>query len=104
MNREELALEQQHLDLTEALDAAKANYNGEEIGPTQKALKDAEWALTDFRMKWRDVRTAFAQASEIPEGHGVAQPEPLAVTMKGAGIPANVTPLEVKPPKPGTVN
>lgn len=90
MNREELDLETQHVGLLEALDAAKAAYNGEEIGPTQKALKDAEWALTEFRMRWRGIRDYFAATPTT---------EPSAAPDDGVAAPAPVNSAINQPPK-----
>lgn len=78
MNRAELELENEHLTLIEALDEAKANYNGEEFGETQKALKDAEWAVAEFNIKWRTVRDAFRPRDDAAPG--VAVPESVSVS------------------------
>jgi len=80
VNREELELETEHLNLMEALDEAKANYNGEEIGPSQKALKDAEWAVAEFNIKWRTVRDAFHPRDDAAAPDGVATPESVSVS------------------------
>lgn len=80
MNREELNLETEYTNLMETLEQAKANYNGEEHGETQKALKDAEWAVCEFRMKWRGIRdyvNATQGAAEFAVDDGTAEPAPV---------------------------
>lgn len=78
--REEVNLEMEYVNLQEALDAAKDNYNGEEEGPTQKALKDAEWAVAEFRIKWRGIRdyvvaTQQQVTADDGEPDGIASPK-----------------------------
>lgn len=62
MNRAELDLEREHLDLLDELAAAK------ESGDRQRR-HDAAQAITAFRIKWRTIREAFATPTP-----GVATP------------------------------
>jgi hypothetical protein len=71
MNRDELALETEHLDLLDRLAAAKA-------GGDRAELTAAKRAVVEFRQFWRGVRDATATASE-----GTATPETAAVKVKG---------------------
>lgn len=67
MNREELALETEHLDLLDRLSKAKA-------GGDRDELRAAKVAIQEFRFKWRTIRAAFASPEE-----GTATPDTLRV-------------------------
>lgn len=77
MNREELALETEHLDLLDALAAAKEAHRTKPTDKTKAALDDAKAAIGAFRLKWRTVREAFKPPPG--PGDGVATP----ATVKG---------------------
>jgi hypothetical protein len=73
MNRDELALETEHLDLLDRLAAAKA-------GGDRAELAAAKAEIRAFREKWRTVRAAFKAAEE-----GTATPETVKAAAKVKG-------------------
>ena len=66
MNREELKLENDHLDLLDALAAAKAAYRDQPTADNKATLEAAKLALLEFRTYWREVRTAFNPGATVP--------------------------------------
>jgi hypothetical protein len=79
MNRDELDLEREHLDLLDALDAAKQAHRAKPTDKTKAALLQAKTDIQTFRGHWRTVRAAF---NPTP-GTGVAAPETIQRTVKG---------------------
>ncbi len=73
MNRDELALETEHLDLLDRLAAAKA-------GGDKAELAAVKAEVIRFRQFWRGVRDATASASE-----GTAAPETVKASTKVKG-------------------
>jgi hypothetical protein len=80
MNRDEIALESEHLDLLEALTAAKEAHRDQPTDATRAALADAKSAIRAFREQWRSIRAAFAGAPA--EGDGIATPATVATSVK----------------------
>lgn len=80
MNREEIALETEHLDLLDALAAAKEAHRSSPTDATAAALNAAKQTLFEFRQKWRGIREAFAVAPA--EGDGVARPATIVRKVK----------------------
>lgn len=78
MNREELALETEHLDLLEALTAAKAAHRSAPSDDTRAALHEAKQAIAAFRAHWRGVRDEFA----APPADGDAAATPTTIKTK----------------------
>ncbi len=76
MTREELALEAHHLDLLDALAAAKKSGD-------RDAQRKAATELSEFRQKWRGVREAFGV--NAGPGDGIAVPQPMGAPSKKAG-------------------
>jgi hypothetical protein len=74
MNRDELALETEHLDLLDRLAAAK-------VGGDKAELAAAKAAIHEFRAKWRTVRAAFKAAEE-----GTATPETVTASSAVKGF------------------
>ncbi len=80
MNRDEIALESEHLDLLEALTAAKEAHRTAPSDETRAALADAKSAIRAFREQWRGIRTAFKTAPA--EGDGIAEPATIDTSVK----------------------
>lgn len=80
MTRDELARETQHVELVEALDAAKDKaFHKNASEADHDTLKQAETALSAFRIAQRNDRDATA-----PEA-GVAAPAPVKTSTKKGG-------------------
>ncbi len=80
MNRDEIALESEHLDLLEALTAAKEAHRAAPSDETRAALADAKSAVVAFRAEWRGIRDAFKGAPA--DGDAVAQPAVIKAATK----------------------
>ena len=72
MNREELDLHAQELDLIDALTAAKEAHRADPTDTTRAKLAEAKHAIRAFREDWRSIRDAFAPTPA--DGDAVAQP------------------------------
>ncbi len=70
MTREDIALEAEHLDLLDALAAAKASGDRDELAAAKSNIRA-------FRQQWREIRAAFGTPSD-----GEATPAPLDVQVK----------------------
>jgi hypothetical protein len=80
MNREELDLHRQELDLLDALTAAKEAHRAKPSDDTRAALNEAKQAIRAFRAEWRSIRDAFA--GKPTDGDGVAQPTTIKADTK----------------------
>lgn len=78
MNREELDLHTQDVELQEALAAAKQAHADKPTDKTRANLQDAKVAIREFRQKWRSVREAFAGTAT--DGDAVATPDTTRAT------------------------
>lgn len=80
MNRDELDLHREHLDLTDALAAAKQAHRTNPTDDTRTDLASAKAAIREFREHWRTIRAAFAPTPG--EGDAVAEPATVQAATK----------------------
>lgn len=84
MNREELKLTEEWLDLQESYQALKERRMDPDDDLT---VDDEEWQakvreLDEFRTKWRQVREAFSQPPAEEDADAVATPQAIEATAR----------------------
>ncbi len=80
MNREEMALHAHHLDLEDALRAAKEAHRSNPTDETKAELNAVKQAIRGFRYEWRLIREFFTATPS--DGDAVAQPAVIKTTTK----------------------